>query len=220
MMLLVPLYVHPAEDPDAWRRLAEAAADLYGVVLNAADGPGEFPDPAFTGPVEALRAAGVRVLGYVDLDYGARPADAVVRDIERHRAWYGADGFFLDRAPADRTGLPFVRRVARAARRAGGTSLVLNPGVHPAPEYLKVADLIVTFEGHWSTYVSTFTRPGWADRQPPERLCHLVYGVPDAFLALALRTTGERGAGVCCVVGRELPNPWAALPPVLPGKTP
>ncbi|MEU3370083.1 spherulation-specific family 4 protein [Streptomyces sp. NPDC006711] len=219
MMLLVPLYVHPAEDPLAWQRLTEAAAGLYGVVLNAADGPGAVPDPAFAGPVGALRAAGVRVLGYVDLDYGARPPAAVLRDIERHRDWYGADGFFFDRAPADRTGLPFVRQATRAARRCGGSVVVLNPGVHPAPGYLKVADLIVTFEGHWTTYVSAFTRPGWADRQPPERLCHLVYGVPDALLALALRTTGERGAGVCCVVGRELPNPWAELPPVLPGKT-
>ncbi|MEU8960855.1 MULTISPECIES: spherulation-specific family 4 protein [unclassified Streptomyces] len=220
MMLLVPLYVHPAEDPAAWQRLAEAADDVYGVVLNAADGPGTAPDAAFTGPVETLRSAGVRVLGYVDLDYGTRPLADVVRDIDRHRAWYGTDGCFFDRAPADRTGLPFVRQATRAARRAGATTLVLNPGVHPAPGYLRLADLVVTFEGHWSTYVSTFSRPGWADRQPPERLCHLVYGVPGALLALALRTTGDRGAGVCCVVERELPNPWAALPPVLPGKTP
>ncbi|MFD9637750.1 spherulation-specific family 4 protein, partial [Streptomyces violascens] len=106
MMLLVPLYVHPAEDPAAWQRLAEAADGLYGVVLNAADGPGAAPDPAFVEPVEALRSAGVRVLGYVDLDYGARPPADVVRDVERHRDWYGADGCFLDRAPADRTGLP------------------------------------------------------------------------------------------------------------------
>ncbi|MEU3499871.1 spherulation-specific family 4 protein [Streptomyces hundungensis] len=220
MMLLVPLYVHPAEDPVAWRRLTEVADDLYGVVLNVADGPGAAPDQAFLEPARALRSAGVRVLGYVDLDYGARPAAAVVRDIECHRDWYGAEGFFLDRAPADRTGLPFVRQVSRTARRGGATTLVLNPGVHPAPGYLRLADLVVTFEGHWTTYVSAFTRPAWADRQPPERLCHLVYGVPEALLALALRTPGERGAGVCCVVERELPNPWAALPPALPGKTP
>ncbi|MFD7168087.1 spherulation-specific family 4 protein [Streptomyces violascens] len=220
MMLLVPLYVHPAEDPAAWQRLAEAADGLYGVVLNAADGPGAAPDPAFVEPARALRSAGVRVLGYVDLDYGARPPADVVRDVERHRDWYGADGCFLDRAPADRTGLPFVRQAARAARRAGAATVVLNPGVHPAPGYLRIADLLVTFEGHWDTYVSAFTRPGWADRQPPERLCHLVYGVPGALLPLALRTAGDRGAGVYCVVERELPNPWAALPPVLPGKTP
>ncbi|MFE9401494.1 spherulation-specific family 4 protein [Streptomyces sp. NPDC006530] len=219
MMLLVPLYVHPAEDPVAWRRLTEVE-DLYGVVLNVADGPGAAPDGAFAEPVGALRSAGVRVLGYVDLDYGARPPAAVVRDIECHREWYGTDGYFLDRAPADRTGLPFVRQVSRAVRRGGATTLVLNPGVHPAPGYLRLADLVVTFEGHWTTYVSAFTRPGWADRQPPERLCHLVYGVPEALLALARRTAGERGAGVCCVVERELPNPWAALPPALPGKTP
>ncbi|MFE3521003.1 spherulation-specific family 4 protein [Streptomyces sp. NPDC059161] len=220
MMLLVPLYVHPAEDPDAWRLLAEAAAGVYAVVLNAADGPGGAPDPAFTEPVRALRAAGVRVLGYVDLDYGARPVEAVLRDLERHRDWYTTDGCFLDRAPADRTGLPLVRRVARTARRCGATTVVLNPGVHPAPGYLRTADVVVTFEGPWTTYVSAFTRPGWADRRPPERLCHLVYGVPQALTALALRTVRERGAGVCCVVERGLPNPWAALPPVLPGKTP
>ncbi|MFJ8311483.1 MULTISPECIES: spherulation-specific family 4 protein [unclassified Streptomyces] len=220
MMLLVPLYVHPAEDPAAWRLLAEAAAGLYAVVLNTADGPGDAPDPAFTGPVGALRAAGVRVLGYVDLDYGARPLACVLRDVRRHRDWYRADGCFLDRAPADRTGLPLVRRVARAARRCGAATVVLNPGVHPAPGYLRTADLVVTFEGPWTTYVSSFTRPGWTDRQPPERLCHLVYGVPQALTALALRTARERGAGVCCVVERGLPNPWAALPPVLPGKTP
>ena len=40
--LLVPYYEHPAERPDAWEALIAAAPSLYGVVLNPADGRGEF----------------------------------------------------------------------------------------------------------------------------------------------------------------------------------
>ncbi|MFJ2720758.1 endo alpha-1,4 polygalactosaminidase [Streptomyces sp. NPDC087437] len=92
MSLLVPLYVHPAEDPGAWHRLIRSAARTYAVVLNPASGPGAGPDPAFTAVAEALRAAGARLLGYVDTDYGTRDAAEVADEVRRHREWYAADG--------------------------------------------------------------------------------------------------------------------------------
>ncbi|WP_245238309.1 spherulation-specific family 4 protein, partial [Streptomyces roseochromogenus] len=52
--LLIPLYVHPAEDPGAWHRLITAAARIHAVVLNPASGPGTAPDPAFTAAARAL----------------------------------------------------------------------------------------------------------------------------------------------------------------------
>jgi hypothetical protein len=75
--LLIPLYVHPAEDPGAWHRLITAADRTYGVVLNPANGPGDAPDPAFAAVAGALRTAGARLLGYVDTDYGTRAAAVV-----------------------------------------------------------------------------------------------------------------------------------------------
>lgn len=217
MSLLVPLYVHPAEDPGAWHRLISAAAGTYGVVLNPADGPGTEPDPAFTAAAGALRAAGARLLGYVDTDYGVRTRADVTEDLRRHREWYGADGCFLDRVTATPEALPACRGLVRAVRRAGAGTVVLNPGVHPAPGYARLADLMVTFEGHWSTYVAAFSRPAWAARQPPERLCHLVYGVPEALVPLAVRTAHARGAAVCGPVTGEPPNPWNELTPALTG---
>ncbi|MCP9963375.1 spherulation-specific family 4 protein [Streptomyces somaliensis] len=217
MSLLVPLYVHPAEDPTAWHRLAVHAARTYGVVLNAADGPGRLPDPAFAAAAGALRAAGVRLLGYVDTDYGARDPGEVVDDLRRHREWYGVDGCFLDRVTAGEDGVPACRRLVRSVRRLGASTVVLNPGVHPAPGYVRLADLTVTFEGHWSTYASAFSRPPWAARQPPGRFCHLVYGVPEALVPLAVRTARERGAAVCGPVTGEPPNPWSRLTPALDG---
>ncbi|MFF4173105.1 spherulation-specific family 4 protein [Streptomyces sp. NPDC001744] len=215
MSLLVPLYVHPAEDPAAWHRLIAGAAHTYAVVINPASGPGDAPDPAFAAAARALRAAGARLLGYVDTDYGVRDAERIVEEALRHREWYGVDGCFLDRATAGRDGLTDCRRLVRSLRRAGVSPVVLNPGVHPDPGYARLADLTVTFEGHWSTYVSTFSRPSWTARLPAERLCHLVYGVPAPLVPLAVRTARERGAGVCGPVTGEPPNPWAGLTPAL-----
>ncbi|MEU0965325.1 spherulation-specific family 4 protein [Streptomyces sp. NPDC005917] len=217
MTLLIPLYVHPAEDPGAWHRLITAVKGTYGVVLNPANGPGDRPDAAFTAAADALRSAGALLLGYVDTDYGMRGPAEVTEDVRRHEEWYSADGCFLDRVTATVEALPSCRRLVRAVRKAGAGTVVLNPGVHPAPGYVRLADLTVTFEGHWSTYVSAFSRPAWATRQPPERLCHLVYGVPEALVPLAVRTAHERGAAVCGPVTGEPPNPWARLTPALTG---
>ncbi|MYX74102.1 spherulation-specific family 4 protein [Streptomyces sp. BpilaLS-43] len=217
MNFLVPLYVHPAEDPGAWHRLIAAADRIYGVVLNPASGPGPAPDPAFVSAAGALRAAGVHVFGYVDTDYGERPPQDIAQEAARHRDWYGTDGCFLDRSPSGPAELPACRRLVRQIRRSGVPLVALNPGVHPAPGYLRTADLVVTFEGHWSTYVSAFSRPRWAARQPAGRLCHLVYGVPPALIPLAVRTARERGAGVSGPVTGELPNPWSELTPALSG---
>ncbi|MEU1279255.1 spherulation-specific family 4 protein [Streptomyces sp. NPDC005805] len=215
MSLLVPLYVHPAEDPGSWHRLITAARDTWAVVVNPADGPGTAPDPAYVAAAAALRAGGARVLGYVDSAYGRRPDAEVVADVARHRDWYAADGCFLDRVTSGAAELPACRRLVRAVRRLGASPVVLNPGVHPAPGYSRAADLVVTFEGHWSTYVSAFTRPEWTVRRPPERFCHLVYGVPPALVPLAVRTALSRGAAVTGPVTGDLPNPWAGLTPAL-----
>ncbi|MCZ4096029.1 hypothetical protein C8250_021095 [Streptomyces sp. So13.3] len=216
--LLVPLYVHPAVDPGAWRTLVGAADLLYGVVLNVADGPGTVRDPAFVAVAEELRAAGVRVLGYVDTAYGRRPTHAVVADLRHHRKWYGTDGVFFDQAAPDAGLLSYYRWLARTARtaRAGGSrTVVLNPGVHPAPGYAEFADLLVTFEGSWATYRAAAAVPAWTSTYPADRFCHLVYDVPARLCGLASRTARLRGAAVHCAVPGSGANPWQGVSPDL-----
>ncbi|MBC3987765.1 hypothetical protein H8N00_02345 [Streptomyces sp. AC563] len=79
--LLVPLYVHPTGNPAAWRALHGRARRLHAVVLNAADGPGRRRDPAFHAVARDPRAAGVRLLGYVDTAYGRRSSRALLTDV-------------------------------------------------------------------------------------------------------------------------------------------
>ncbi|MEV6840179.1 spherulation-specific family 4 protein [Streptomyces sp. NPDC051133] len=205
--LLVPYYEHPAVRPAEWAAILAAAPRLYGVVLNPASGPGDRPDPDFAEAATRLRTAGVTVLGYVDTGYGRRRFEDVVADLARHRAWYGADGVFLDQVSTrlDASG-PYAR-LATVARALGFGTLALNHGTPPHPAYAALADLLVTFEGPWTAY----------RRRPPSpvppagaRQCHLVYGVPPGVdVAAAAR---ERGAAVHCAVPGAGAHPWGTLP--------
>lgn len=209
--LLIPYYEHPSVRPAEWAAIVAAASRLYGVVLNPASGPGEAPDPAFAEVAARLRKADVRVLGYVDTAYGRRPHAHVVRDLARHRDWYGADGVFLDQVAAAREEFPYYQDLASAAWRAGFATLALNHGTPPHPSYARIADLLITFEGTWTTYREQ--PPPQGTYGPGVRVGHLLYGVPPGADAEALARA--RGATVHCAVPGAGDHPWGTLPHAL-----
>jgi hypothetical protein len=205
---LVPLYVHPAEaardenlkrawDPDA---LAGAT-----VIVNVADGPGSTVDEAYVEATALLAAAGVPMLGYVDLGYAARPLGDIVEDIERWSA-YPMAGVFLDQAPTTPFSIGPVALAIRVARRARLFVAVLNPGTPADPVYRELGVPICAFEGSWADYQA------WSGLGAQPGDGHLVHGVPAAQLATARKVMGWRGAGFGLVTDRELPNPWQGLP--------
>ncbi|MFF6912408.1 spherulation-specific family 4 protein [Streptomyces sp. NPDC012466] len=206
--LLVPYYEHPSVRPAEWDAIVAAAPRLYGVVLNPADGPGDRPDAAFAEVAARLRAAGVRVLGYADTDYGRRAANDVVRDLTRHRDWYGTDGAFLDQVPSGPERFEDYQKLAVAAWGVGCGTLVLNHGTAPHPCYARIADVLVTFEGPWDAYRALPPRP--RPGGPDVRLCHLVYDVPPGADAEGLARA--RGAAVHCAVPGTGDHPWGTLP--------
>lgn len=213
MHLLVPLYEHPAARPEFWRRLLRAAPRLYGVVVNPASGAGEAADPAFADVCGWLRAAGVRRLAYVDTGYGRRARAQVAAEVERYQRWYGTDGVFLDQTASGATELRHYGRLAHQLRtqlRVGAT--VFNHGTYPDQRYAELADLLVTYEGDWRTYRAPAPVPDWSRELPPERHCHLVYGVPRGQGHRVAPLSAARGAGVYCQVPGTLPHPWDGLP--------
>ncbi|WP_033325466.1 spherulation-specific family 4 protein [Streptomyces yerevanensis] len=209
--LLVPYYEHPSVRPTEWEAIVAAAPRLYGVVLNPASGPGEHPDPAFAEIAQRLRAADVRVFGYVDTAYGRRPRADVVRDLTRHRDWYGTNGAFLDQVATGLGEFGYYQRLATAAWSAGCDTLTFNHGVAPHPAYGRLADVLVTFEGTWEAYRSL--RPDPWPGGTRTRLCHLVYGVPAG--ARVGELAHARGAMVHCGVPGTGAHPWGTLPHAL-----
>ena len=204
----VPAYYYPGP---VWEQTLAAGPAVRYLVVNPGDGPGVDVDPAYGRTVEAAGVAGVRLLGYVHTGWGRRPAEDVLLDVRRYREWYGVTGVFLDEASTARSELGHYGALTAAIRRGTGGALVaLNPGVPPDEEYVGLADLLVQFEGPWSTYAS-WTPPAWQSRYPRDRFWHVVYGTPACSLRSAL-CRAARSAGVVYVTDRVMTNPWDGLP--------
>ncbi|MCB5912206.1 spherulation-specific family 4 protein [Streptomyces pinistramenti] len=189
-------------------------APLHWAVLNVANGPGARPDPYCLPAAARLRETGVRLLGHLDMRYGARPFGELLADAHRYLEWYKADGFWLDRCPTDRTMLTESRRVATTLRTLVSDSyLVFGHGTHPFPGYAESADQLVTFAGPWTEYRWSQVAE-WTADHPPERFCHLVHGVPRTHLDEALRIARWQGAGTVYFTDRRDRDgdAWETLP--------
>ncbi|CAM5467827.1 Phage tail protein OS=Streptomyces alboniger OX=132473 GN=CP975_23525 PE=4 SV=1 [Streptomyces alboniger] len=212
----IPGFAHPLVAPVEWAELTRPGTPLKWVVLNVADGPGERPDPHCLEAAGRLRNAGIRVLGHLDLIYGARGFGELVSDAHRYLDWYQVDGYSLDRCPTERAGLPEVRRTVATLRAlVDGAHVVLGHGTHPYPGYAEVGDQLVTFAGPWSDYRWSQVA-AWTADHPPERFCHFVHGMPRGHLEEALRIARWQGASTIYFTDRVddggRNDPWESLP--------
>ncbi|MGW3956758.1 spherulation-specific family 4 protein [Streptomyces sp. NPDC004752] len=210
----IPGYAHPLVAPAEWAELTRPGTPLHWVVLDVADGPGAHPDPHCLEAAGRLRNGGVRVLGRLDTEYGAR-AD-LLSDAHHYRDWYQVDGFLLDRCPTERADLPDVRRTVTALRTLGETiHIVLGHGTHPYPGYVENADQLVTFCGAWPDYRWSQAAE-WTADYPPDRFCHFVHGVPRGHLDEALRIARWQGAATIYFTDRTDRgghiDPWETMP--------
>ncbi|CAM5420791.1 spherulation-specific family 4 protein [Streptomyces atroolivaceus] len=236
----VPGYAHPLLAPAEWAGLNRPGTPLHWAVLNIDDGPGARPDRhcleaagrlrdarerALHGeaPEDTVRASGGRLLGHLDLAFGSRPFGELVADAQSYLDWYRVGGFYLDHCPAERDGLPAVRRLtstlsallADSDSADEGGRLVLGHGTHPHPGYAEAADQLVTFRGPWVDYRWSQVAE-WTAVYEPGRFAHFVHGVPRTHLEEAMRIARWQGAGTIFFTDRDgthgQTDPFAALP--------
>lgn len=215
--LLVPPYFHPAAAGTAWQRLAAIAARVPTVaIVNPDSGPGAANDPAYGEAIRQLRAGGGKAVGYVSTRYARRPLREVVADINRYRAFYPLDGFFIDEmtADADAAHLQYYQSVYAYIKALDPSHTVVgNPGTIVAEAYvsLPAADTVVVFEGDAAAFAA-YAPQDWMSRHGPERFAYLLHGTDPARLgSLARKAAGHR-AGYLYITDDVLPNPWDGLP--------
>ncbi|MFN8077618.1 MAG: spherulation-specific family 4 protein [Kineosporiaceae bacterium] len=212
--LAVPAFVSPAEDPWFWQRLAGAADLAHFVVVDPGHGQGDPADRGYEEVMALLRTAGMPMVGYIDTAYGLTSAREVAA---RTRDWVGRHGVhavYLDRFGSAPEDFDDFASVVLAARCAGAQAVVINPGRTPAPAYLSLAEVTVTFQGSWQDYVAY--RPdaslvAW----PASRLCHLVHGVPPEYLGAAPEMAAARHAETVFFSDESGHRPWRRLPDAL-----
>ena len=217
--LIVPAYFHPSTHPDEWAWLAERAAQIRMIVLNLASGPGAQPDAAFFPVLDRLRSAGVTVAGYVDTNYGHRPAYDAMADLTRFVGWYQVGGVFFDRSAVAAEDVGYYADLARRVRDTGVRLVAFNHGSHPVEAYAEHADLLGTFEGPWTAYLE-LTVPRWVRARPAGQFFHLLHSVPVSSFDEATWLAARRNAGCVLVTDQGGVNPWDRLPDGVFGRQP
>lgn len=208
--LFVPAFFSPGSD---WSAMATASPPPSVVILDLTSlGAGSAPEPAFQAPVAALQAKGVDVLGYSSTSYATRPIAQIVQDARDYAAWYGVHNIFLDEVTSDAAHLAYYRELDAAIRAVDpGATIWLNPGTYPAPAYLSLGDVVMAFEGPWSSFVSLRV-PGWVRRYPTSSFAFVVYDAPAGDLTGGWWLARHRHDGYLYVTDGTGGNPYGSLP--------
>jgi hypothetical protein len=232
--VLVPAYFVPGDPNDghsgqAWSDLAASSA-VGAIIFNPHNGPGDQSSVAvYRDAINAARAAGKKVIGYVSTSYSARPLADVMADIDSYYAWYvdGSgnpiiDGIFVDETQmhwpelnlaAWQADHAYYTAVQDAVRTRQATAfVVVNPGVEQHASIADVGDVVINFESS-STDFTTWSPPPWQADLPPSRSCGLVYGVASNQFASVINRGKSYNLGWIYVTGDTLDNPWDTLPP-------
>ena len=242
--LAVPAYANPLVDPGSWQRLAASDSGSVGfAVINVFNGTDYTPSPAAATAIQNASARGLKLVGYVDTGYlgttgrstrlGSTDATDWVAQIQQDiAAWYqlyGSNlaGIFFDQTqnacgptPGSNDWADRYRLLSDEVKRLhSGALTVVNPGIGVAQCYEDVADVIVTFEGSYESYVddpaatNPYAAPNWVPADP-RKIWHIVYGASDvAKMNHVVELSRTRGAGNIYVTDDVLPNPYDTLPP-------
>lgn len=186
MTPLLPLHQHPLTHPEAWSTI-EAVGVGATVLLNIDTGPGRGIDPTWATATQRLLRAGVAMLGYIDLAFGARAIEQVKSELARWNG-YPVRGIFFDQAPTSPYSIGPVATAVRAARRVGFDRLLVNPGRPADSIYRGLGAVLCTFEGPWEEY-----RSGTPDGVRHGD-AHLVHSVPVDQIGTAHELMRGRGA--------------------------
>ncbi len=217
LRLLVPAYIYPAgEDRKQWRRLTDAApkVDLV-VVVNPRSGPGPERNPDYAAAIAEAAGRGVRLIGYVDLEFGDRQVTKIKADIDAWLRFYPlVTGFFLDRQPCDAAHAAFVSEVGSYAReKRPGALLIGDPGQTCDDSFLSRHAVDVACVFARPDGFSAFELPENLRTFQPSQFAALAYQVPDAQAMRALlKEAIIKRIGYIYVTDGKSPNPWAGLP--------
>lgn len=211
---IIPLYSYPTDSSWAAVVAAKQAHPSVPVIaiVNPDNGPGSAQDPTFSAGISKLTAAGVKVIGYVSTQYGARPSATVQGWIDNWHSWYPAvTGIFfdeMDNAPGHES---YYKTLASYAKSHGGDFTVGNPGSDTAASYIGSVDVMLIYETDGLPSMSAIT--GWHTSYARTNFGIIPYKV--SSLDAAFVAAARPYVGYIYLQGDDLPNPWDTVPTYL-----
>jgi Spherulation-specific family 4 len=222
VQILLPLYNYPNwyDAPNyVWDDVASAGSKVsITAVINPNNGPGiGGPNADYTRGINDLAAGGVRMVGYVFTNYGARLISDIKADIDNYATNFtNISGIFFDEASTDLTKLAYYKEIHDyALTKSQFNQVFTNPGVQIPESFLKTptvtAETSVIFENQtgWNTYATDSYVAGLN----PNKTAAIIYNVPTfAQAKSAIDLTVQRNIGYVYVTNDILPNPYDSIP--------
>jgi hypothetical protein len=219
---IVPLYAYPAFVD--WGYVVNATpVNRRVLVANPASGPGVSVDSTYTTALTNARAAGWRVLAYVNTDLAfasPRTEAAIKADLDTWLSLYPGlvDGVFFDWWGTGVYGSghnTIQSNVADYARARVGDLIVGNMGTFPensanGQAAMATANITCIFEGSHTAWQGAWSPPAFVtNNYTASQLYMLVYG--DTVTAT---TTASRSGTVTSLAVAALPQPVTSGQPV------
>lgn len=197
-------------------KIAHPSVPIVAAV-NPSSGPGSSIDANYVSVVNALRAQGIIVIGYVPTKYGSRDISEVMLDISKYIDWYGVDGIFLDEF-ANRAGYEDYYRQITAYAKSQGLKLILgNAGTDVPETYIGTVDSIGITEGSgymptdWLRYCVLCTENGWHYKYDKNNFWYVRYAT-STFDSAHVKEA-SKWVGMLYITNGVSPTRWNHLPP-------
>ncbi|WP_457424221.1 spherulation-specific family 4 protein [Roseateles sp. P5_E7] len=225
--IIVPAYFYPSWMPslNEWHQLTAAAQQGAQVtaIMNPGNGPGAASNSDYVTSVNAFRAAGGKVLGYVYTCYGVnhctsevpatRSTSEVLADAQKYANWYGVDGVFLDEMATQPGALPFYQTVSNGLKAAHPSwEIVGNPGVAPTAGYTALANTLMSFEGSYNDFINGSFLGSLTNAASTGAIVHTVMTVAQMQEVMGLAR--QHGLGAIYITDGTMAsgNPYLHLP--------
>jgi hypothetical protein len=208
--MIVPAYWPPDSQ---WQKIIADVPTVGMIIFNPASGPGTATDPAYPQVITQAQKAGIRVLGYVSTQYGARAEADIDADVNAYYSLYSPSGIYFAEGPMENdcdTLQPLYQRLTTLAQ-SHDPKAYLAIGTRFCPTFITFTDLMVEFAETYSMYQG-YSSPSWMPANSPERFCHFVSEVPGSDAASVLSRAIRLGAGWVFTTDGTAPNQWGALP--------
>jgi hypothetical protein len=215
--MAIPMYIYPTwylPGGSDWDRLVDPP--IAFVVMNPASGPGGSFNSDYGHQIPITQALGIKVFGYVDTSYGSILTATVESQVDDYYTWYGVDGIFFDQVSNSPADISYYTTIYNYVHTKAATPIVvINPGTQTDEGYMAASDVVVNFEGSYTTYTTGFApNPAWVSNYAAARFWHIIYDVPAiSNMVIVDQLARTRNAGYEYITDRTLAsNPFGALP--------
>ena len=209
--VIVPLFTYPTSP--TWNEVIQAKLANPSVpiiaIINPDSGPGVVQDSNYKQGIDALRSAGITVLGYVYTQYAQRSLVSAEADINTYHEWYNISGILFDEMSNVIGNENYYSTLSSYAKSLGYVLTAGNPGTSVPASYIGTVNILNIYENQGLPLTSSLAT--WTSAYSKQNFAMVSYGVDSTNSSY--EASASNYVSWIYITNANLPNPYDVLPP-------